>query len=229
MQVEWDKRWKAFPKKLFVALAKYHSVTLTMRLFESICSLFCNVSTMDKLTMDFFAASRTLATNMMSSQGVGSKNQTMTSAVRTKPISVMTEMTATTFWANLLITLADYSVHQVLLCYGYYMYYERQRKKTKQQQSAESNVDEEKDYKQLKRTLTDHLLQHSIQLFCARSCGLVCGSIGAGIGTIIKPGWGTLMISSMAEGAAPSLVDDGSAAATAELTSDKPKPKPKLA
>jgi len=176
--------------------------------------------------MDFFAASRTLAKNLLTQQqqdstnNLSTSNMTMASAVRSQPMSVVSEMTVTTFWANILVTLADYSVHQVLLCYGYYKYYERQRKKFAESQKKLGLVRTEDDDKRLQKDVTDHLLKNSTQLFMSRGCGLVCSSIGAGFGTVVRPGWGTLMISSMAEGTAPSLVDDGSASATSELTSD---------
>lgn len=202
-----------------MALAKYHAVTLTLRLFEAICAQFCTDTTMDKLTMDYFAASRTMAQNLVTAGGNHSNTAptTATAAVRERPLATIKEMTETTFWANLLISMADYGVHQVLLCYGYYMYYQRQRRS-----SSNNNTNEDRISK-LRYELTDQLVHHSAQLLSSRSLGLVCGAVGGGIGTIIWPGWGTLMMSSMGESAAGSLVDDGSAAAKAELTSDKPK------
>ena len=111
------------------------------------------------------------------------------------------------FYSNLLFTLADYSVHQILFCYGYYKYYQYQQdKKKKQQPSAELSVDEKKE-------IAKECVETSSHLLASRTCGLVCSAIGAGVGTLVKPGWGTLFMSTMAESSGGMLIDDGNATA----------------
>jgi hypothetical protein len=116
-------------------------------------------------------------------------------------------MTDTAFYSSLLFTLADYSVHQMLFCYGYYKYYQHQQdKKKKRRQHEELSVDE-------KKAIAKECVQTSSHLLASRSCGLVCSAIGAGIGTLVKPGWGTLLMSTMAESSGGMLIDDGNATA----------------
>jgi hypothetical protein len=140
--------------------------------------------------MDYVSASRTMA------RKVDVKNE--------KP-HVFARMADTTFWANFLITLSDYSVHQILFCYGYYMYYKRQKNR-----KGRPPVDEAAIAKECAVT-SSHLL-------ASRSCGLVFSAIGAGVGTIVWPGWGTLMLSSMAESAGGIMIDDGYTVAMAKLS-----------
>ena len=119
----------------------------------------------------------------------------------------------TTFWANLLFTLSDYTVHQALLCYAYYVYYQRkqQRRRTEGGEASSAQQDDN-------RVMATSFVNRSGQLFASRGFALICSSIGAGVGTIVQPGWGTLMVSSMGEGAATTIVDDGTSAAMAALT-----------
>ena len=173
-----------------------------MRTYEFFASRFYPETTLDALTMDFFAASKTLA------------NKTDVSRNKSHSFAVMTE---TTFWANLMYYLADYSVHQILFCYGYYMYYQRQKKKqlgpnSQQSKNATTGLDEFAI-----QTAQDCAVT-SAHLIGSRMCGLVFSAVGAGVGILIKPGWATLMASTMAESAGLTMVDDGYATAIAKLT-----------
>ena len=198
LQVEWEKRWKTFPNKFLIAFAKYHSIAIVMRTYEFIASKFYPETTMDALTMDFFAASKTLA------------NKTDVPHNKSHSFAVMTE---TTFWANLMYYLADYSVHQILFCYGYYMYYQRQKKKQVGSSSKSPNAVDEFAIE----TAQDCAVT-SAHLIGSRMCGLVFSAIGAGVGILVKPGWATLMASTMAESTGMTMVDDGYTTAIAKLT-----------
>jgi hypothetical protein len=188
-QVEWDKRWKAFPNKFLIALGKYHAVTLLLRVYEYVASKCCSEETLDKLTMDYVAASRTMARKVDIPNG---------------RVHAFAKMTDTTFWSNLLITLADYSVHQVLFCYGYYKYYQYQQRKKKPKKDLSSDE---------KKQITKECIGTSSHLLASRGCGLVCSAVGAGIGTLLYPGWGTLMMSAMAESSGGMFIDDGNSTA----------------
>jgi hypothetical protein len=197
-----------------IALAKYHSITIVMRSYEFIASKFYPEATLDAVTMDFFAASKTLA------------KKTDIPHNRSHSFAVMAE---TTFWANLLYTLADYSVHQILFCYGYYMYYQRQKKRqlggqTQQRQSSNTTIPA---VDALAIETAQDCAFTSAHLMSSRMCGLAFSAIGAGVGTLVKPGWGTLMMSSMAESAGLTMVDDGYATAIAKLTGSSDNDKKK--
>jgi hypothetical protein len=100
------------------AFAKYHVVLLTIRLYEHIAAQHYDKVILDKLTMDPFHAARKLVAATTTT--TPSPNDNITRIAR--------QMFHTTFWANLIALLADYSVHQVILCYGYYRYAQKRRK-----------------------------------------------------------------------------------------------------
>jgi hypothetical protein len=172
---------------VLTAFAKYHVITLVMRLYESLAAQRYDKVILDKLTMDpFHAAKKVVA-----------KSDESTSQTQ-----IAKEMFHTTLKANLIAFLADYSVHQVILCYGYYVYVrERRRKQRKDNPDEEASI--------IDGALMTSILKKSTQLFFSRSFGLVCSAAGGAVGTLWWPGWGTLLVSNMAEGGAGVLLDDG--------------------
>jgi hypothetical protein len=134
---------------------------------------------MDKLTMDPFYAARKLA------------------AKENDKSMVAKEMLHTTFWANLIAFLADYSLHQVILCYVYYTYIRKRRQRNEDEKEGTEGA------------LFSSFLKKSTQLGLSRCIGLIFSSVGGSVGTLILPGWGTLLVSNMAEGAAGVIADDG--------------------
>jgi len=154
-----------------------------MRTYEALAAKRYDKVVLDRLTMDTFHASR--KTNLKDKQ----------SAV------VAREMFYTTFWANLICIMADYSVHQVLLCYGYYAYYQSRRKMQDQQQTMQAD----------KNALMHSFAHKSLQLFTARSLGLLCSAVGGAFGSLVWPGWGTLLFSNCGEGAAGVIIEEAQA------------------
>ena len=165
------------------AFAKFHAVTIVMRTYEAIADKFYDKVTLDKLTMDTFQASLKVTAKSDKSNGA----------------SVTKTMFRTTFWANMIAFMADYSVHQIILCYTYYTYVQRRkRKENKDQEEEVMNA----DAKSL-------LFKKSTQLMVSRSFGLYCSAAGGALGTIVWPGWGTLLLSNLGEGMAGQIVNDG--------------------
>jgi hypothetical protein len=62
-------------------------------------------------------------------------------------------------------------------------------------------------------TIVTSLLTKSTRLLVSRAIGLVASSTGSAIGTIVWPGWGTLLFANMGEGAAGVILDDAPQAA----------------
>lgn len=194
---EWEKRWKLFPSRLFTAFAKYHTITILMRSYEKLASLRYDNVVLDKLTMDpFFAAKKLMSTSSQVAENKAAENTV-----------IVKEMFYTTFWGNLIAFMADYSVHQVILCYGYYVYVRRKRQQ--QQQAALSPSSSEEKVVVLDAAILTSLLRKSTQLFVSRTFGLICSAAGGAIGTLWWPGWGTVLLSNMGEGAASVVMDDG--------------------
>jgi hypothetical protein len=177
-QEEWEKRWRVFPQKLLTAFAKYHVITLTVRLYEHIAAQCYDKVLLDKLTMDPFSAARRLTDNNNDNR------------------MVAREMFHTSLWANVISFMADYSVHQVILCYGYYIYVRERRKRGEEEEEGMNGA------------IVTSLLTKSTRLLVSRAVGLVASSTGAAIGTIVWPGWGTLLFANMGEGAAGVVLDD---------------------
>ena len=149
-----------------------------MRTYEYIADKFYDSVTMDKLTMDTFRASLKLTSESDESSG-----------------KVARTMFHTTLWANTIAFMADYSVHQVILCYTYYRYVQ-QRRRNKEEEGFNGAI-------------MSRLLKKSSQLMTSRGVGLFCSAVGGAMGTIVWPGWGTLLFSNLGEGAAGVIVDDG--------------------
>ena len=189
-QEEWEKRWKVFPSRFLTAFAKYHVITILMRTYEHLASLRYDKIVLDKLTMDPFFASK----KVVASEKKGSDNAT-----------VAKEMFYTTFWGNSIAFLADYSVHQVILCYGYYVYIRRKQ----QQQQAATLPKGNENAVVVDAAIWTSLLRKSTQLFVSRAFGLICSALGGAVGTLWWPGWGTVLLSNMGEGAAAAVMDDG--------------------
>eukprot|EP00536_Pseudo-nitzschia_multiseries_P014213 jgi/Psemu1/262035/estExt_Genewise1Plus.C_6700020 len=216
-KIEWEKRWKTFPNKFAVALVKYHAVTLILRFYEYVASKLTDIHKLNKLTMDPFVASKRIASRIENRSPPG-KNET----VRDHKFGVTVYMTGTTLWANLLPFCADYSLHQALLCYGYFKYYNYQRQRRLLAASRdEGHVDaDETDERNPNgsasslitgddKDLAIELGWKSMRLAANRQVGLLCSAVGAGIGSVVWPGWGTIVFSAIGDGTGGMIVDDG--------------------
>jgi len=188
-KLEWEKRWKVFPNRFFTAFAKFHVIALFMRTYELLASRKYDDVVLDKLTMDPFHASK------------------KTASASSDKSAVAKEMFHTTFWANTIAFMADYSVHQIILCYGYYAYVRRKREERKSQQSQEEAI-------VVDAAVLTSMLRKSTQLFVSRVFGLTCSAIGGAVGTLWWPGWGAVLLSNMGEGAASVVMDDGQPSAS---------------
>mmetsp|Transcript_17409 Transcript_17409/g.19949 ORF Transcript_17409/g.19949 Transcript_17409/m.19949 type:complete len:417 (+) Transcript_17409:216-1466(+) len=221
-KVEWKKRWKTFPLKVLTALAKFHAVTFILRSYEYLADkvFHCNLYTMDKLTMDPFQMSKRLVVELekKSPSTMSSKKDT----VMDHKVYVISTMTATTFWSSVLSFGADYSLHQGLLCYGYYKYYNYQRQKRLTIISAAAAAaDDDSDYSDdcnyssaIAITDDDKLLaldlvKKSFRLGGNRTVGLLCSAVGGGLGSVVWPGWGVIVGSAVGDNVAGLIVDDG--------------------
>jgi len=178
-KAEWEIRWKAFPHKFVVALLKFHAITLTLRVYEYIAAKLVDLQFMDKLTMDPFGMSKRLVTKIEHKHPSGQ-------TVRDHKVYVFSKMTETTFWANLLMFCADYSLHQGLLCYGYYKYYNYKRQKRISQAPSSGVDDDDKPNKIGTVGITDEdkvlakdIASKSFRLAANRGVGLVCSAVGA--------------------------------------------------
>mmetsp|Transcript_8647 Transcript_8647/g.21272 ORF Transcript_8647/g.21272 Transcript_8647/m.21272 type:complete len:426 (-) Transcript_8647:5-1282(-) len=224
-KIEWEKRWKTLPNKFVAALVKYHSVTLILRFYEYVVSKVVDMHKLNKLTMDPFVMSRRMASRIENKSPLGK-----TETVRDHKMRVTQDMTVSTLWANLLPFCADYSLHQALLCYGYFKYYNYQRQRrllTAKRDEGHSDVDETDESSpngSASALITDDdkelakdLGWKSLRLAGSRQIGLLGSALGAGIGTVVWPGWGTIVFTAIGDGAGGMIMDDGYFKARQEL------------
>lgn len=115
-QQEWPKRWDGFLSKLLIAYGKYHAITLTMRIYEALSAKMFDENVVDKLTIDTY-------------------NSTLCREKMGQHLSTR-EMVSECWYSNLIAYLADYSVHQIILLFGYFVYVRDQQRRLKSSNNA---------------------------------------------------------------------------------------------
>ena len=110
---EWKKIWNTLPGKIKIALIKYHALVLIMRGYEKIISYFADKQLMDKLTKDSFKSAIR-------------KSKRIESGER-KAEGYAREMFDTCLYSNAISFLADHTIQQVVLAYGYYIFIKREK------------------------------------------------------------------------------------------------------
>ena len=111
---EWKRIWTSLPGKIRAALIKYHALILIMRSYEKMIEYVVDKQLMDKLTKDSFKSairkSKEIESGERSSEGYAR------------------EMFDTCLYSNAISFLADHTVQQVILAYGYYTFVKRERR-----------------------------------------------------------------------------------------------------
>lgn len=187
-------------------------MTLILRCYEFVASKLVDLHKLNKLTTDPFVASKRISSRIERQSPPG-RNET----VWDHKIAVAASMTTTTIWANLLPFCADYSLHQALLCYGYFKYYSYQRQRRLLTASRNDDSDETDEstangaawVTEDDQELAMDLGWKSLRLATSREVGLVCSAAGAGIGSVVWPGWGTIVFSALGDAAGGMVLDDG--------------------
>lgn len=189
---EWGSRIEAIPHRIAVAIAKYHAVTLVIRLYEYVASKVANEVTLDKLTLD---------TSDFSKRAARSTPDTF---------DYLFTMFGSCWNANMISYLADYSVHQMILLYGYYLYIEQQHiKKIRNQLNPTiSDSANNSSYAIEKGSIALSCLKNSIMLAMNRTLCLTSSSLGGAIGSLIYPGYGTLFGINIGDALAINLADE---------------------
>jgi hypothetical protein len=152
------------------------------------------IDIMDKLTRDpFQAALRTsqILHNQEHANGkvISSTNGTETTTSR----EIATRMFSTCIWANIIPFLAELTVQQGVLMYGYGAYYmakHKRRKKHEAIEAGESKCDELDKHEEAAYALS--LFFRSCHLTVARSASWLVASAGGAAGSVILPGWVSL-------------------------------------
>jgi len=191
---DWDAILETLPRKVVLAILKYQSVTFCMRCMEQF--LFAMTPTqagrsskhdtnhrfLDRLTKDAFSSAL-----RKDARTDGNERYT-----------VGRQMVKTSFYSNILPFLADYTVQQIILLGGYYMYYHK-RKISGDGNTAAFSV--------LNGGMFFIIVQRSCELIVSRFACLSMSSLGAGVGTFVWPGWGTTLGGQLGDGLTANFFD----------------------
>ena len=240
---EWKRNWSSIPGKIKTALLKYHALVLIMRSYETCLSYFVDKQLMDKLTKDSFKSAIRKSKRIESGES--------------RPEGYAREMFHTCMYSNAISFLADHTVQQVILAYGYYMFVKRERnlqylKRNEDQlmtfsasasgsieddlfldpdaddilegdedekEGDENNTEEKDDGDKNATGLSRYDLSQvggillsfmykSSQLIVTRAAGLFMASVGGAIGSMVKPGWGTLCGIQLGDACVAALLDE---------------------
>ena len=214
---EWKRRKDALPKKVGTGLLRFHAITALMRFYEFVLGRYIlkvdcadkasatsntsneqAIAVMDKLTRDPYQASLRTSQLLYSeehSQGkVISANGVETSTRR----EYMSRMFSTCLWANIIPFLAELTVQQGVLFYGYGVYYLEKKRKQKEREErtqkegmpAETDLKEKECIDESAYALS--ILLRSSHLTIARGMSWIAASAGGALGSIVWPGWGTV-------------------------------------
>ena len=195
-QREWDIRFDQLPTKIYDAILKVHAITIVMRVYEAIADRFCDDITIGDLTRDSFKAGIDVSSRIPDKK------------------EVSRQMREICFWSNVIAFLADYTVHQVILIYGYAVYYRAKRnrqRKNRAKNGTTTNTDSTAvtahDDDALENTMALSFILKSSKLVASRAFGLFASSFGGAWGTTFWPGWGTTFGISMADSGVASIFD----------------------
>lgn len=242
---EWKLRQDALPKKIGWAVLRFHAVTALMRFYELVMARYVlkvdggaieasgvgntnnnsivahdqAITIMDNLTRDPFQASKRtsqLLHNQEHSPGkVISSDGIETSTSR----EVANRMFSTCLWANIIPFLADLTVQQGVLIYGYGIYYmaKRRRRKAREEGKVEEeddainpaaeckNGDDDDDISDSAYALS--LMFRSSRLISAKSMSWIAASAGGAVGSVIYPGWGAVFGNQIGDTIVGALID----------------------
>lgn len=169
---------KELPYKIMVGLGKLQAITMVMRCYEFIAEKWFDEFTLDRLTMDPFGAS------VRASERTRSKGE------------LAREMYSTCLWANVVAFMADYSVHQIILAFTYYRYYQSRKKR--------KTVKDSDDFGPLMLSY----MTKSTSLIFSRGVGLFASALGGSCGSAFYPGWGTLVGAQLGDAIVASVFDE---------------------
>jgi hypothetical protein len=222
---EWRLRMDALPRKIGCGLMRFHACTALMRFYEFIMARYVlrvdgrdaggdifvlpgaaaasgggnsshssrerSIDIMDKLTRDPYQAairtSQILHNREHSNGGETTANR-----------ELARRMFATCTWANIIPFLAELTVQQGVLIYGYGAYYTARHKRRKNREAAkeesggEPECDESDKHEETAYALS--LFFRSCHLTVARSASWLVASAGGAAGSVVLPGWVSLIV-----------------------------------
>jgi hypothetical protein len=160
------------------------------------------ITIMDKLTRDPYRAS--IRTSQILHKSEHSPGKVISSSTKGTETSTNRElakrMFTTCIWANIIPFLAELTVQQSVLIYGYGMYYMAKHKRKKRREDdagkvvvGESAVDEcNEEDKHDDTAYALSLFFKSCHLSVSKGASWIVASAGGAVGSVLLPGWGTV-------------------------------------
>ncbi len=168
------------------------------------------VAIMDKLTRDPFQASLRTSQILRKREHANGKVVSSTSGTEVQTSRELAKrMFSTCMWANIIPFLAELTVQQGVLIYGYGAYYmakHRRRKKRESMEVGGSEWEGEED-KHDESAYALSLFFRSCHLTVARSASWLVASAGGAAGSVVLPGWGTVFGIQIGDAVAGALFD----------------------
>jgi len=180
---EWEKRISSLPRKIIIGICKFHATAMMMRSLEFLVEKLFDEFTLDRLTTDSFDFAQRLA-----------RKTTVISEIFPKMMNVC-------FCSSIISFFADFSVHQVILSYTYYRYYTSRNNSSRKRHDPSDSMEDS-------LPLIFSYLSKTTTLFFSRIFGLAASSFGGGLGSMLYPGWGTLIGSQCGDVLLSSIFDE---------------------
>jgi hypothetical protein len=182
-----------FPNRCLTALLRFHATTLVMRWYEHMALSIFSIRMVDKLTKDpYLSAKRKYLRNDRDKIKSGK------------------QMLSTALYSSAIAILSDITVQQAILTVGYALYYYRHRTSVKINQRKNKGHTNEVCAASVTNLGGGFLLKFifdSSSLLVSRTIEWIASSVGASLGTMIFPGWGTVAVSQIFDGVVLSLYD----------------------
>lgn len=189
------------------------------------------VTIMDKLTRDTFQASLRTSQVLHNSEHSPGKVMSADGLETSTSRELRSQMFTTCLWANIIPFLAELTVQQGVLIYGYGVYYlEKKRKRKEREERKKSEAhdlnlhdegckeEEDKNTQQQADESNDgddvseaayalSFVFRSSRLSIARSMSWIVASFGGAVGSPIYPGWGTVFGNQIGDALVGALID----------------------
>ena len=236
-QREWQNRMNLLPRKIGLALVRFHACTALMRFYEFIAGryILCvdgqkrleigitsargnnstyenSVDVMDKLTRDTFQAS--LRTSQILQNQEHSPGKVLSSDGKETSTSneLYKQMYTTCLWANVIPFLAELTVQHGILLYGYGVYYMGKKRRRKEREiigreGKESNNEQDESEPVDESAYALSILFRSSHLTFSRGVSLIAASIGGAVGSVLYPGWGAILGIQIGDTSVAALLD----------------------
>ncbi len=175
------------------------------------------ITIMDKLTRDPFQASKRTSQILHKQEHAPGKVISSSDGKETSTNrELVKRMFSTCIWANIIPFLAELSVQQGVLIYGYVVYYldkQRRRRRRELAEEERNNNDANEDEDETDEEDVDtsayalSLVFRSSRLSIARSMSWISASAGGAVGSAIYPGWGTVFGIQVGDAVVGALID----------------------